>query len=194
MGLFAIVSVSTFSYTSSRPDISRHRHHSAALLQLRALHRRDCAKVIRIHICSYCPDTACSIELTRSHLRSALASQHLRGINVDIIMVDDGSSDTSLSLLRSIASNISYSNYSVIHLSPNGGAAAARNAGVAAATGKVIAFAESDDWYLRDSTSQGDYLWENCPKVRCRIQPLVCIDALLFRRKSSSFELLNNGS
>jgi glycosyltransferase involved in cell wall biosynthesis len=123
-----------------------------------------------------------------------LASQHLRGINVDIIMVDDGSSDTSLSLLRSIASNISYSNYSVIHLSPNGGAAAARNAGVAAATGKVIAFAESDDWYLRDSTSQGDYLWENCPKVRCRIQPLVCIDALLFRRKSSSFELLNNGS
>jgi hypothetical protein len=148
MGSFAIVSVPTFAYTSSRPDISRHCHHSATLLQLRALHRRDRAKVIHIHICSFCPDTACSIELTRSHLRSALASQHLRGIDVDIIMVDDGSSDTSLSLLRSIASNISYPNYSVIQLSPNGGAAAARNAGVAAATGKVIAFAESDDWYL----------------------------------------------
>ena len=63
-------------------------------------------------------------------------------------MVDDGSTDGSLSLLRSLSANPLYPNYSVIPLSPNGGAAAARNAGVSAASGKVIAFAESDDWYL----------------------------------------------
>jgi hypothetical protein len=91
---------------------------------------------------------ACSIELTRAHLRSALIAQRLRDIHVDIVMVDDGSSDASLSLLQNIAANSLYNHYSVISLSPNGGAAAARNLGVAAATGKVIAFAESDDWYL----------------------------------------------
>jgi hypothetical protein len=89
-----------------------------------------------------------SIERTRAHLRSSLSAQRLRGIDVDIIMLDDGSTDASLPLLSSIASNPLYHNYSVISLSPNGGAAAARNAGVSAATGKVIAFAESDDWYL----------------------------------------------
>ncbi len=89
-----------------------------------------------------------SIELTRAHLRSALIAQHLRDICVDVIMVDDGSTDASLPLLYSIAANPLYPNYSVLPLSPNGGAAAARNAGVSTATGKVIAFAESDDWYL----------------------------------------------
>ena len=94
------------------------------------------------------PDISRSIELTRTHLRSALTAQRLRDIHVDIVMVDDGSTDASLSLLHHIAGNPLYRNYSVMGLSPNGGAAAARNAGVASATGKVIAFAESDDWYL----------------------------------------------
>lgn len=94
------------------------------------------------------PDISRSIELTRTHLRSALTAQRLRDIHVDVVMVDDGSTDASLSLLHHIAGNPLYRNYSVMGLSPNGGAAAARNAGVASATGKVIAFAESDDWYL----------------------------------------------
>jgi hypothetical protein len=103
--------------------------------------------ICSFHFFLYSDDTG-SVELTRAHLRSALTAQRLRGIDVDIIMLDDGSTDASLSKLLSIAGNPLYRNYSVISLSPNGGAAAARNAGVSAATGKVIAFAESDDWYL----------------------------------------------
>ncbi len=139
--------------TPSHPGVPRICYNSVALLQLRAVYQRNCTKVLQFALrflsaLSFSSHHNCSIELTRAHLHSALIAQRLRSIDVDIIMLDDGSSDESLSLLMSIAGNPLFRNYTVIPLSPNGGAAAARNAGVSAATGKVIAFAESDDWYL----------------------------------------------
>ena len=60
----------------------------------------------------------------------------------EVVFVDNGSSDESLSLLRSFA-QAKASGVRVLQ-EPKKGAAAARNAGIRAATGEIIAFTDSD--------------------------------------------------
>lgn len=62
--------------------------------------------------------------------------------NIEIIAVDDGSTDDSLSVLRGLAKNDE--RMKVIH-QENAGASAARNAGIKAASGKYVIFVDSDD-------------------------------------------------
>ena len=64
--------------------------------------------------------------------------------DVEVIVVDDGSSDATGDIARG------YSDVRVIEV-PNGGLSAARNAGLAAATGEIIAYTDADvrvdpDW------------------------------------------------
>lgn len=61
----------------------------------------------------------------------------------EIIIVDDGSKDDSLSVARSFSD----SRIQVI-AQPNGGAAAARNSGIKAATGEYVALLDADDLWL----------------------------------------------
>ena len=63
-------------------------------------------------------------------------------LNLEIILVDDGSSDTSGAICDSYAEQDK--RVRVIHKS-NGGVSSARNAGLDAATGDYIAFVDSDD-------------------------------------------------
>lgn len=63
--------------------------------------------------------------------------------DLEIILIDDGSSDNSPMICDSYASN--NDNVKVIH-QKNAGVSAARNAGIEAATGKYIGFVDSDDW------------------------------------------------
>lgn len=71
----------------------------------------------------------------------SILSQTLR--NLEIILVDDGSTDGS----PAICDNYSCQDARVICIhQENAGAAAARNKGLKAATGKFIAFVDSDDW------------------------------------------------
>ena len=57
----------------------------------------------------------------------------------EIIVVDDGSTETVADWVQSLGSNIRY------HWQPNGGAAAARNTGITLAQGNLLAFIDSDD-------------------------------------------------
>jgi glycosyltransferase involved in cell wall biosynthesis len=66
----------------------------------------------------------------------------------EIICVNDGSKDNSLSVLREYESK--YPNIRVID-KPNGGVSSARNAGIAAATGEYIWFVDGDDWVATES-------------------------------------------
>ena len=62
--------------------------------------------------------------------------------NFEIVIVDDGSTDSSLSIIRKMASEDSR----IIFTSQsNGGAAKARNAGLSLSTGEFITFVDGDD-------------------------------------------------
>lgn len=78
--------------------------------------------------------------------------------HIEVVVVDDGSKDRSLAILEKYADRI------VLVRQKNGGAAAARNAGVQAACGKWIAFLDSDDiWHpekvARQLASCGNRKW-----------------------------------
>lgn len=64
----------------------------------------------------------------------------------ELILVDDGSTDTSLSIAQSYSAD---SRVKVL-TQQNSGPSAARNKGLAAATGKYISFVDADDWVDAD--------------------------------------------
>nr|QIM10666.1 hypothetical protein PlAlph_5580 [uncultured Alphaproteobacteria bacterium] len=79
-----------------------------------------------------------------SYLREALDSlvgQSLK--DIEIICVNDGSTDNSLQILHEYAAK---DDRLKIIDKPNAGVSAARNDGMAAATGEYITFADGDDW------------------------------------------------
>lgn len=67
--------------------------------------------------------------------------------NLEIILIDDGSSDSSGILCDELA--IKDSRIKVTH-KKNGGVSSARNCGMEIATGEYIAFVDSDDWIASD--------------------------------------------
>lgn len=74
--------------------------------------------------------------------------------DIEIILVDDGSTDKSLQLCQKFAAN--YENVKVIHQN-NGGVGSARNKGLSLATGKYIYFCDPDD-YLEKNLLQDNYI------------------------------------
>lgn len=64
---------------------------------------------------------------------------------LELVAVDDCSSDRSWPMLQDYAARDA--RVRVIRLQKNTGVAAARNAGIAAATGRYVAFLDSDDWW-----------------------------------------------
>jgi glycosyltransferase involved in cell wall biosynthesis len=67
--------------------------------------------------------------------------------NIEVIIVDDGSTDSSLAIARQVAAN----DPRVRYLSgPRAGVAAARNCGIALARGEFIAPVDADDLWHRD--------------------------------------------
>lgn len=67
--------------------------------------------------------------------------------NIEIICVDDGSTDTTLQLLKKYAQRYVFIHY--IH-KDNGGVGSARNVGLTHATGDYIAWVDSDDYVAED--------------------------------------------
>lgn len=81
----------------------------------------------------------------RECLDSVLAAVKGREDRVEVICVDDGSTDSTPGILDEYASR--YPFVKAVH-KPNGGEGSARNAGLAAASGEWITFLDGDDLWL----------------------------------------------
>lgn len=81
-------------------------------------------------------------------LDKCVESLRVQSVELEIILVDDGSTDDSGAICDRFASLDS--RIRVIH-KPNGGLPSARNAGIEAATGGYIWFIDSDDWIEPDA-------------------------------------------
>ena len=78
--------------------------------------------------------------------------------NIEIILVNDGSTDNSSNVIKTIAKRDS--RVKPIHVK-NGGVAAARNVGLGFSSGDFIAFCDQDDLWLPDKLAKQIPLFEN---------------------------------
>lgn len=81
----------------------------------------------------------------KAAIDSALNQTHT---HIEVIVVDDGSTDESLEIIQSYGSKI------IPVIKENGGQASAFNAGFAASRGDVICFLDSDDTFLPEKVSE----------------------------------------
>lgn len=107
--------------------------------------------------------------------------------DLEIIIVNDGSTDLSVRICDEFASKDS--RISVIH-QPNGGVSVARNTGIEAATGDYITFVDSDDWLEKGMYSKMIAQIEKFP----RLDVIMC-DTVLNSNESeiSSSEFIREG-
>ncbi len=104
----------------------------------------------------------------RECIESVISQQ---GVNIEIIIVDDGSTDSSLSICEQYSKKDS--RIKLIH-KKNGGASSARNAGLDEASGEYIYFVDSDDvvaegalqtLYEKIEESKADFVMGNYQRI-----------------------------
>jgi glycosyltransferase involved in cell wall biosynthesis len=86
--------------------------------------------------------------------------------NLEIIVVDDGSTDESRSILRDYDGRVQ------LIFQPNGGQASAFNAGFTQCRGEVICFLDSDDWFLPGKVGEVARAFELNPQVQWVFHPV----------------------
>lgn len=106
--------------------------------------------------------------------------------NLEIILVDDGSPDNCSAKCDVWAKKDS--RIRVIH-KPNGGLSDARNAGMAVATGELMAFVDSDDWIAPDMY---EYLYRRLAEDNSDIA--ACGVQMMWEDKTPSRALTREGS
>jgi glycosyltransferase involved in cell wall biosynthesis len=98
----------------------------------------------------------------------AIESVLLQDFNdYEIIVVDDGSTDNTLEILNK------FNNHLIVLHQPNQGVSAARNAGIATAGGRFIAFLDSDDLWLKQKlTAQIDFFQSHRDALICQTEEI----------------------
>lgn len=79
------------------------------------------------------------------HCLKSLLDQNLSKNDYEIIVIDDGSTDNSLSIVKTFCKKIKSTNI-FVHIKKNGGLSDARNFGQKLTKGKYIYFVDSDDY------------------------------------------------
>lgn len=80
-----------------------------------------------------------------------------KNLNIEIILIDDGSTDNSLKICRSYEKK--FKNIKVIH-KKNEGQGIARNVGIDTATGDYITFVDSDDYFDNSDNNDLNFMIE----------------------------------
>ena len=101
-----------------------------------------------------------------THNRANLLAEAIESVlnqsysNLELIVIDDASSDNTSSLVKSYSDNrIHY-----IKHNENKHASASRNTGISNAKGKYIAFLDDDDTWLPNKLEKQVYLLDKCPQ------------------------------
>jgi glycosyltransferase involved in cell wall biosynthesis len=98
-------------------------------------------------------------------IESVLSQEFPTGL-MEVIVVDDGSTDDTPERVRKFGSRIEY------HQKSNGGQASAFNYGIAKASGKIIAFLDGDDYWFPDRLRSVVAEFEKHPEVGMVYHPL----------------------
>lgn len=98
----------------------------------------DASSVDRVSVIMPAWNAAATIERS---IESVLTQDH---VDLELVVVDDGSSDATAALVERIAAHDARVR---LVRQANAGVAAARNAGIAASSGRYLAFLDSDDWW-----------------------------------------------
>jgi glycosyltransferase involved in cell wall biosynthesis len=102
--------------------------------------------------------------IIKEAIDSVLAQEY---INYELIVVDDGSTDDTHDILNSYQKNF------LVLRQNNKGVSAARNRGLAAASGRLIAFLDSDDTWLPQKLSQQvDFFQSNPDALICQTEEI----------------------
>jgi glycosyltransferase involved in cell wall biosynthesis len=102
--------------------------------------------------------------IIKEAIDSVLAQEY---INYELIVVDDGSTDDTHDILNSYQKNF------LVLRQNNKGVSAARNRGFAAASGRFIAFLDSDDTWLPQKLSrQVDFFQSNPDALICQTEEI----------------------
>src|ERR1700687_650829 len=107
--------------------------------QILAPEHRDCPSISVVIPC-------CNAEKWISRSIQSVLAQH--NVNVEIVVIDDGSTDKSLDIIKSFGDRVRWKT------GPNQGACRARNWGLELASGEFILFLDADDYIAPDSLAE----------------------------------------
>ena len=94
--------------------------------------------------------------------------------NIQVICVDDCSTDSSLQLLNDYAARDS--RIEVYRMAENSGQAKARNEALRHVRGRYVAFLDSDDWMAPDALEQCVAVFRSYPKTGCVLLRVLTVD------------------
>lgn len=97
----------------------------------------------------------------RKALESVVAQTYR---DFELIIVDDGSTDNSVTICEEYLNNITHQTSHIIH-QKNSGVAAARNRGVAESHGEFVCFLDADDWWEANFLEEMDRLITEYPEA-----------------------------
>lgn len=99
---------------------------------------------------------------TQNYIKECLLSViYQSNPDTEIIVVNDGSTDESISICNTVLKEYKNASFKIIN-KDNGGLSSARNAGIKAATGKYIMYLDSDDMLSKDAVDEWmHYIKEN---------------------------------
>ena len=98
---------------------------------------------------------------------SVLAQTHK---NIEIIIIDDGSTDDTAEVIKRFADKVRY------HYQENRGLAGARNAGIELARGQYIQFLDADDWIAAEKLERQVTQFEKSPEISVVYSDYVMVD------------------
>ena len=104
------------------------------------------------------------------YVRQALESVLAQTVDdTEIICVDDGSTDSSLDIMRAFGNKIT-----ILGNNQNTGAAQARNTGIASARGEFLAFLDADDIWEPEKLSAQMLQFQNSPELDISFSYMKC--------------------